>query len=84
MAGHLGAERVTTQNLEVVAADAERGLMMIKGAVPGADGGCVLVKDAVKRKAAGGPALPGGLCAAAGGPRPRRPKRPEPARSRAA
>jgi large subunit ribosomal protein L3 len=51
MAGHLGAERVTTLNLEVVAADAERGVLMIKGSVPGAEGGWVLVRDAVKRKA---------------------------------
>jgi large subunit ribosomal protein L3 len=51
MAGHYGVERVTTQNLRVVAADGERGLIMIEGAVPGADGGYVLVKDAVKRKA---------------------------------
>jgi large subunit ribosomal protein L3 len=51
MAGHLGAERVTTLNLEVVAADAERGVLMLKGAVPGSAGGWVLVRDAVKRKA---------------------------------
>src|SRR5256885_7452947 len=51
MAGHLGAERVTTQSLEVIAADAERGVLMIKGSVPGSPGGYVLVKDAVKRKA---------------------------------
>ncbi len=51
MAGHLGDERVTTQNLEVVVADAERGLLMVKGAVPGSEGGWVLIKDAVKRKA---------------------------------
>jgi large subunit ribosomal protein L3 len=51
MAGHYGVERVTTQNLRVVAADGERGLIMVEGAVPGADGGYVLVKDAVKRKA---------------------------------
>jgi len=50
MAGHLGAERVTTQSLEVVAADAERGVLMIKGSVPGSPGGYVLIKDAVKRK----------------------------------
>jgi large subunit ribosomal protein L3 len=50
MAGHLGAERVTTQSLEIVAADAERGLLLIKGSVPGSDKGYVLVKDAVKRK----------------------------------
>ena len=51
MAGHLGAERVTTLNLEVVAADAERGVLMVKGSVPGAEGGWVLVRDAVKRRA---------------------------------
>ena len=39
MAGHLGVERVTTLNLEVAAVDAERGLLMLKGAVPGAKGG---------------------------------------------
>lgn len=51
MAGHLGAERVTTLNLEVVAVDAERGVLMLKGAVPGSASGWVLVRDAVKRKA---------------------------------
>ena len=51
MAGHLGAERVTTQSLEVISADADRGVLMIKGSVPGSPGGYVLVKDAVKRKA---------------------------------
>jgi len=51
MAGHMGAERVTTLGLEVVAADAERGVLMLKGAVPGSAGGWVLVRDAVKRKA---------------------------------
>jgi large subunit ribosomal protein L3 len=49
MAGHLGVERITTLNLEVAAVDAERGLVMIKGAVPGAAGGYVLVRDAIKR-----------------------------------
>src|SRR5215472_2352233 len=49
MAGHLGVERITTLNLEVAAVDAERGLLMIKGAVPGAKGGYVMVRDAVKR-----------------------------------
>ena len=48
MAGHMGDERVTTQNLEVVRVDAERGLLLIKGAVPGAAGGTVTVRPAVK------------------------------------
>ena len=51
MAGHMGAERVTTLSLEVVATDAERGVLMLKGAVPGSAGGWVLVRDAIKRKA---------------------------------
>ena len=50
MAGHMGAARVTTQNLEVVKTDADRGLVFIKGAVPGSKGGWVTVKDAVKKK----------------------------------
>jgi len=49
MAGHLGVERITTINLEVAGVDADKGLIMIKGAVPGAKGGYVLVRDAVKR-----------------------------------
>ena len=49
MAGHLGMERITTLNLEVAAVDADKGLLMIRGAVPGAKGGFVLVRDAVKR-----------------------------------
>ncbi len=48
MAGHLGVENVTTMNLEIAAVDAERGLVMVKGAVPGAKGGWVMVRDAVK------------------------------------
>ena len=48
MAGHMGAQRVTTQNLELVKVDAERNLLLIKGAVPGAIGGNVIVKPAVK------------------------------------
>ncbi len=54
MAGHMGDVRVTTQNLEVVKVDTERGLVLIKGAVPGSKGGWVLVKDAAKAKAKGG------------------------------
>jgi large subunit ribosomal protein L3 len=49
MAGHLGQERVTTQNLRVVATDVERGLILVEGSVPGSKGGWILVRDAVKR-----------------------------------
>jgi len=49
MAGHMGARRTTTQNLEIVSADAERGLLLIKGAVPGSEGGYVLISDAKKK-----------------------------------
>ncbi len=51
MAGHLGAARVTTQNLKVVSTDIERGLILVQGAVPGHEGAYVLVRDASKRKA---------------------------------
>ncbi len=46
--GHMGRERITVQNLEVVRADAERNLLLIKGAIPGANGGLVLVKSTIK------------------------------------
>ena len=49
MAGHLGSERVTVQNLEVVRVDAENNLIAVKGAVPGAKGGTVVITDAVKK-----------------------------------
>jgi large subunit ribosomal protein L3 len=49
MAGHLGVERVTQQNLKVVETDAEQGLIYVHGAVPGHEGSYVLIKDAVKR-----------------------------------
>jgi large subunit ribosomal protein L3 len=48
MAGHMGAEKVTTLNLEVVDADPERDLLLVKGSVPGPRGGIVLIRDAVK------------------------------------
>ena len=49
MPGHLGSERVTTQNVEIAAVDAEKGIIMIKGAVPGSKGAYVMVTDAVKK-----------------------------------
>ncbi len=49
MAGHMGDRRVTVQNLEVIAIDRERGLVLVKGGVPGAKGGYVRITDAVKR-----------------------------------
>jgi large subunit ribosomal protein L3 len=49
MAGHMGVDRVTTQNLRVVRTDVERGLILVEGAVPGVKGGWIQVRDAVKR-----------------------------------
>ena len=65
MAGHLGASRVTVQNLEVVETDAERGVVLVKGAVPGPKGGWVLVRDALKRPLPEGVPFPGALRTAA-------------------
>jgi len=67
MAGHMGAEQVTTLNLQVVSVDAELGLIMVKGSVPGSDGGWVLVRDAVKRPKHKGLPFPAALRAAAAG-----------------
>jgi large subunit ribosomal protein L3 len=49
MPGHMGAETVTTQNLKVVSTDADRGLILVQGAVPGVNGGWIRIRDAVKR-----------------------------------
>jgi len=65
MAGHMGAVRVTTQNLQVVKTDSERGLIMIKGAVPGSKGGWVTIKDAVKKPFPENAILPAALKSAA-------------------
>jgi large subunit ribosomal protein L3 len=59
MPGHLGVERVTTQNLRVVRTDVERGLILVEGAVPGHAGGYIFIKDAVKRKAPADLPMPG-------------------------
>jgi len=66
MAGHMGSERVTTQNLTVVQTDVERGLVMIKGAVPGSKGGWVLIRDAVKRERHKDAPMPGSFRMPAG------------------
>ena len=58
MAGHMGARRRTTQNIEVVRVDEERGVIFLKGAVPGPKGGWVMIRDAVKRAAPEGVPMP--------------------------
>ena len=58
MAGHMGDRRRTQQNLQVVSTDPEAGLIFVRGSVPGAKGGYLLVKDAVKRKAPEGLPMP--------------------------
>ncbi len=65
MAGHMGAARVTTQNLQVVRTDSDRGLIMVKGAVPGSKGGWVTIKDAVKKPFPENAILPAALRSAA-------------------
>jgi len=65
MAGHMGAARITTQNLQVVRTDADRGLIMVKGAVPGSKGGWVTIKDAVKKASHADAPRPAGLKAGA-------------------
>jgi large subunit ribosomal protein L3 len=64
MAGHLGVETVTTQNITVVRVDVERGLIMVKGAVPGAEGSYVRIRDAVKRALPADAPKPGAFRAA--------------------
>jgi large subunit ribosomal protein L3 len=61
MAGHMGTVRVTTQNLQVVSVDDERGLIIVKGAVPGTENGFVLVKDACKKGAHPAAPFPAGI-----------------------
>ncbi len=61
MAGHMGATRVTTQNLKVVKTDLDRGLVLVQGAVPGSKGGWILIKDAVKRARPAEAPVPGAI-----------------------
>ena len=65
MAGHLGSVRVTTQNIQVVRTDADRGLIMVKGSVPGNKGGWVTIKDAVKKPLPKDLAVPAAIKSAA-------------------
>ena len=65
MAGHMGNTRVTTQNLEVVSTDGDRGLILVKGAVPGSKGSWIIVKDAIKAPVPADAPKPAGLRAAA-------------------
>ncbi|MFW2589083.1 50S ribosomal protein L3 [Sagittula sp. SSi028] len=65
MAGHMGSVRVTTQNLQVVKTDADRGVILIKGAVPGPKGSWVTVKDAVKKPTPDNVVLPAAVRSAA-------------------
>jgi large subunit ribosomal protein L3 len=64
MAGHMGDRNRTQQNLEIVSTDAERGLIFVKGSVPGSKGGWLLVKDAVKVSRHADAPMPAGLKAA--------------------
>ncbi len=64
MAGHMGDVRVTAQNLEVISTDAGRGLILVRGGVPGSKGGYVLVHDAVKKPAPDGLPFPAALVGA--------------------
>ena len=66
MAGHLGQEAITTLNVTVFRVDAERGLIMLKGAVPGSEGSYVKIRDAVKRAAPAGVPTPGAFRKAGG------------------
>lgn len=68
MAGHLGSVRVTTQNIQVVRTDADRGLIMVKGSVPGSKGGWVTIKDAVKKPLPADLPLPAALKSASAAP----------------
>jgi large subunit ribosomal protein L3 len=61
MAGHMGDRQITTQNLEVVRTDAERGLVLVRGAVPGSKGGWVMVRDAIKKQRPENAPLPGAV-----------------------
>jgi len=66
MAGHMGDERITTLNLEVAAVDEERNVIMVRGAIPGAKNGLVLIRDAIKKARHADAPYPAATAAAAG------------------
>jgi large subunit ribosomal protein L3 len=65
MAGHMGSARITTQNLQVIKTDSDRGIIMVRGAVPGSKGGWVTIKDAVKKAVSENVIFPAALRSAA-------------------
>lgn len=65
MAGHMGSARITTQNLQVIKTDSDRGIIMVRGAVPGSKGGWVTIKDAVKKAVSENAIFPAALRSAA-------------------
>jgi len=77
MAGHMGVDNVTTLNVTVFRVDAERGLIILRGAVPGTDGGYVKIRDAVKRAAPADLPIPGAFKSANGGSAPAKTEAPE-------
>ena len=79
MPGHIGVERVTTLNLKVVQTDVERGLILVEGAVPGAKGGWITVRDAVKKALPKDVPKPGKFRLAEGGGRAPKPADARPA-----
>ncbi|MEO0910001.1 MAG: 50S ribosomal protein L3 [Pseudomonadota bacterium] len=68
MAGHMGSTRVTTQNLEVVRTDADRGLLLVKGAVPGSKGSWITVRDSIKKGIPSDAPLPAAIKGGAAAP----------------
>ena len=79
MAGHLGDHRTTVQNLEIVSTDADRGLILVKGGVPGSDKSWVLIKDAVKKAMPEGLPLPAALKSSGEAPAAEAPAKDAPA-----
>jgi large subunit ribosomal protein L3 len=69
MAGHMGNVSVTTQNLEIIRTDADRGLLLVRGAVPGSKGSWITVKDAIKKALPENAPMPAGLKSSGAAPK---------------